>query len=317
MSESQPNSSSVGKTATYGNYKGSGSIASGYESDDSPTRAIYSQYRLLALDPQEKYFKFYATGSENTSDDVYVINFYRTGLSDKLDTGNFEINLAALSGSGIVNNEHTGSKVKVSGSNPVVLSLIDNSSQFDDENSCSMDDPMYSYYIVSGSLNDGIHSSGTGSIITNQQLTTYGHVYPNLGVIVIDGSKLNSYLNFNTVSGSSVAGDNAFKLHTAISGAAVANSSDGFQARNEEEVKSTFFFTRVKNAEYNFSNNPSYVTGSDGDLGQSTFIGDPKTYITTVGLYNNDNELLAIAKLSKPILKSFSNEVLVKVKLDF
>ena len=81
--------------------------------------------------------------------------------------------------------------------------------------------------------------------------------------------------------------------------------------------KSTFFFTRVKNAEYNFSNNPSYVTGSDGDLGQSTFIGDPKTYITTVGLYNNDNELLAIAKLSKPILKSFSNEVLVKVKLDF
>ncbi len=44
---------------------------------------------------------------------------------------------------------------------------------------------------------------------------------------------------------------------------------------------------------------------------------DPKTYITTVGLYNNDNELLAIAKLSKQILKSRSREALIKVKLDF
>jgi hypothetical protein len=52
-------------------------------------------------------------------------------------------------------------------------------------------------------------------------------------------------------------------------------------------------------------------------LNQQTFVGDPKSYITTVGLYNNDNELLAIAKLSKPLLKSFSNEILIKVKLDF
>ena len=302
----------------YGNYKGSGSIASGYESDDSPTRAIYSQYRLLALDPQEKYFKFYATGSENTSDDVYVINFYRTGLSDKLDTGNFEINLAALSGSGIVNNEHTGSKVKVSGSNPVVLSLIDNSSQFDDENSCSMDDPMYSYYIVSGSLNDGIHSSGTGSIITNQQLTTYGHVYPNLGVIVIDGSKLNSYLNFNTVSGSSVAGDNAFKLHTAISGAAVVGKP--MRARNVKHKTTNHYFVRIPSAEANYSNNPTYVIdeGSNkGKIKNTCLVENPMTYITSVGLYNTKSELLAIAKLSRPIKKTKENDVLIKIRLNW
>ena len=102
-----------------------------------------------------------------------------------------------------------------------------------------------------------------------------------------------------------------------MSESAAANSDNGFQARSEEEVKSTFFFVRAKNAEYNFSNNPSYVTGSNGKLNQQTFVGDPKSYITTVGLYNNDNELLAIAKLSKPLLKSFSNEILIKVKLDF
>ena len=44
---------------------------------------------------------------------------------------------------------------------------------------------------------------------------------------------------------------------------------------------------------------------------------DPKTYITSVGLYNNANELLAIAKLSRPILKSRAREALIKVKLDF
>ena len=73
----------------------------------------------------------------------------------------------------------------------------------------------------------------------------------------------------------------------------------------------------MKNAEYNFSNNPSYVTGSVGQLAQSSFVNDPKTYVTTVGLYNDQRELLAVAKLSKPLLKSFSREALIRVKLDF
>jgi hypothetical protein len=91
----------------------------------------------------------------------------------------------------------------------------------------------------------------------------------------------------------------------------------GFLARNSEKVTSTHYFVRIKNAEYNFSNNPSYVTGSVGQIAQSTFIGDPKTYITTVGLYNDRQELLAVAKLSKPLLKSFQREALIRVKLDF
>ena len=50
---------------------------------------------------------------------------------------------------------------------------------------------------------------------------------------------------------------------------------------------------------------------------QTTFEGDPKTFVTQVGLYNENSELLAIAKLSKPVLKSFSREAVIKVKLDF
>ena len=128
---------------------------------------------------------------------------------------------------------------------------------------------------------------------------------------------MNSDLDFNTVTGSNINGDNSYKLYTSISGAAAINSTYGFAARNEEIVQSTFYFVRAKNGEYNFSNNPSFVTGSNGAFRQQTFANNPKTYLTTVGLYNSSQELLAVAKLSQPIQKSFSNEVLVKVKLDF
>ena len=78
------------------------------------------------MESTEKYYSFYNSGTLETPNDIYVINFNRNGISDQLNVGNFQINLAALSGSGIVNSQHTGSKVKVSGSTPIILSLIDN-----------------------------------------------------------------------------------------------------------------------------------------------------------------------------------------------
>ena len=96
-----------------------------------------------------------------------------------------------------------------------------------------------------------------------------------------------------------------------------AGVNGGIQARSSEQVKSTYYFVRVKNAEYNYSNNPTFVTGSLGELFYNTFIQDPQVYITTVGLYNNRRELLATAKLSQPLLKNYTREALIKVKLDF
>jgi hypothetical protein len=302
----------------YGNWKGSGSISSGYEKDDSPTRAIYSQYRLLTLDPHEKNFTFYDGGSSNTPDDIYVINYYRNGLSDKLDIGNFEINIAELSGSGIVNSVHTGSNVKISGSNPKILTLIDNSAIFDDENVCANDDPNYYYDIVSGSLADGIHSSGEGTLQTNEDLTTYGKVYPNLGVIVLDGHKLNVSASFNSVSSSNANGDNSFKLFTAISGAAVVDKP--MRARNVKFKTTNHYFVRIPSGEANYSTNPTYVFDSGDNKGKiknACFIDNPMTYITTVGLYNTKKELIAVAKLSKPIKKSKENDVLIKIRLNW
>ena len=292
-------------SVTYGHRKGSGSSAAG-TLNDSPARAIYSQYRLLLLNPGDTTFTF---GDGVSSDSIYALNFNRARIKDKLDPGNWQLSLAALSGSFFANNVHTGSAVK--SLNTSFISLIDDSGQTQQEN---LSTAGRVYNIVSGSITNGVFNTSAPKY--------YGLAYPDMGILILNGLALNASASFNTVTGSNVAGDNAWKLYTSISGAmsygTSYNISDyAFAGRNEESITSTHFFVRVKNGEYNFSNNPSFVTGSFGDLAQATFINDPKTYITTVGMYNNRQELLAVAKLSKPILKSFSSEALIKVKLDF
>lgn len=298
-------------TVTYGNYNGSGSTYTEDTPFDTPSKAIYSQYRLSALDLPETKFTFYNTGSLETPDDIYVINFYRKSIGDKLDIGNFEINLAGLSGSGVPNNLHTGSSVQVSGSNPKIITLIDNSS-YTDFNYCN-EDPYASYDVVSGSLENGIHDTATGSISTNSNITTYGKVYPALGIMVLSATRLNDELAFNTVTGSNINGDNSFKLYTAISGAAAVGNS--MKARREKNFGVKHYFIHIPHDEANYTNNPSYVSGSGNKLKYHCMSEQPLSYITSIGLYNDSYELLAVAKMSSPIQKSFDDDLLVRIKL--
>jgi hypothetical protein len=301
---------------SYGHRLGSGSDADG-TNNDSPTRAVYSQYRLLLLEPGDTTFTFDSNGANRSSDQIYVINFNRSALKEKLDPGNWQLSLARLSGSFFANNVHTGSNVRVAqgvGAQAGLITLIDDSGDAQESlkgNSGAV------YNVVSGSIAGGIFNSAAP--------VYYGLVYPDLGIIVLDGNVLNTSASFNSVTGSDIVGDNAFKLFTAISGAYVTartnySTNEGFEAfnaRNAETITSTHYFVRIKNGEYNFSNNPTFTTGSLGEFKQPTFVGDPKTYVTTVGMYNDRQELLAVAKMSQAIQKSFEKEALIKVKLDF
>ena len=288
--------SAVQFSLAYGNALGSGSSNLG--NSDSPSKAIYGQYRQLLLNPNDSRF---TTAGSGSTDSIYVINFKRNRLKERLDAGNFEIALASMSASADTN--ATGSNVAPTGSLPAIQ-LIDDSSVA----SATTTDSGKVFNIVSGSITNGVFNSATPIY--------YGLAYPDYGTLILDGKMLDQRLNFQTNTGSNSEGNNHYRLFHSISGSAVLDSL-GFQARNSEKIASTHYFVRIKNAEYNFSNNPSFTTGSDGLIAQSTFIGDPKVYITTVGLYNNTNELLAVAKLSKPLLKSFQREALIRVKLDF
>jgi len=299
----------------YGHRLGSGSADEGGQVNDTPSRAIYSQYRLLCLEPDDTKFSFNGVDS----DSIYVVNFNRALMRERLDEGNIELNLSALSGSvyGATgnNNTHTGSNVKVleGGENNPVMRIIDDS-KITSAISVRRGHFGRRYNMVSGSIEQGVYNSVTPY--------HFGLLYPDLGIIVLNADVLNVSGGFNTVTGSEIAGDNAYKLFTSIShsGAYLSDASGdklGIQCRSSEKVTSTHYFVRATNAEYNFTNNPTFVTGSNGRFAQSSFIGDPKVYITTVGMYNDRRELLAVAKLSKPLLKSFTREALIKVKLDF
>jgi hypothetical protein len=283
----------------YGNALGSGSAAQG-QLDDSPARAVYSQFRQILLGPSDTRFTTLNSGS---TDSIYVLSFKRSQLKERLDIGNFEIPLTNITSRA---SNATGSVAVGS----TVFTVVDDS---------TIDSPTKGdfgrvYNLVSGSLSGGVYNS-TSPVY-------YGLVYPDYGIIVLDGNVLDQKLGFTTNTGSNSEGNNHFALYRSISGSGTITNPVtalpyGFIARNSEKVTSTHFFVRIKNNDYNFSNNPSFVTGSTGDFSQPTFVSDPKVYITSIGLYNERTELLAIAKLSKPVLKSYQQEALIRVKLDF
>jgi hypothetical protein len=298
----------------YGHYAGSGSRdLTGNINNDTPTRAIYRQYAQLLLAPNDK--KFTINGVD--TDSIYVLNFNRARIREKVDPGNFEITLAQLSGSigsDVANHQHTGSHVRVAGTGNFIQ-ICDDS---------TLNDPTAGeaglvYNLVSGSIDGGT------SIFNSTSPVYYGLLYPQHGVAVLNADQLdktytNGGVNFNTVTGSLVQGDNAVKLFTSVSTSSAMTPSQttgGIQARSSEKITATYYFVRVKNGEYNYSNNPTFTTGSLGEVAFSSFASDPQSYITTIGLYNIDRELLAVAKLSQPLLKSFTREALIKVKLDF
>jgi hypothetical protein len=300
----------------YGHFGGSGSVdLTGNLNNDTPTRAIYKQYAQILLSPNDKKFTFNGTDS----DSIYVLNFNRARYREKLDPGNFELTLAQLSGSvntaGSYNASHTGSSVEVSGLGHYVQ-IIDDSSV---TSAGSIDEGGLVYNLVSGSIDNGT------SIFNSAAPTYFGLLYPQHGIAILNADQLNKQysaggVNFDSVTGSLVQGENASKLFKSLSASNALTPSTingGIQSRSSEQVKSTYYFVRVKNAEYNYSNNPSFVTGTLGELFFNTMIQDPQVYITTVGLYNDRKELLATAKLSQPLLKNYTREALIKIKLDF
>ena len=175
------------------------------------------------------------------------------------------------------------------------------------------------YQIVSGS--NGSAYAGNGYSVSG----SYGLFLPDTSTIILNAAALDDNsgttsltgtndgfgINLGTVTTANTAGNNPQKLFNAV----VSGSSFGLNS--EETITSDFVFVRARNSEFNYSENPSYISGSTGEVVYNYFINNPQAYLTTVGLYNDSNELLAVAKLSKPLNKNFTKEALIRVKLDF
>ncbi len=311
----------------YGHDGGSGSKDLGGNDYFTPSNAIYGQYRSLCLNPDQERFKI---GNKEITH-FYVINVKRDRMLDGLDAGLFELNLHHLSGSQFLvgngnRNAHTGSNVRL-GTAGNVLRLIDDSKlDFTKDLSSDAFSGFYQtvsesksklfttagevHYIVSGNLETGVYNK------SNPQV--YGLSYPRLGVMLLDADLLDISASFLTVTGSDVNGSNYDKLIKSISGSALYTDESGdvlgFKYRRIKYDYIQRFFVRVKNQEYNFTNNPTYQTGSEGTI-INDFMGNPQVYITSIGLYNDNHELLGVGKLSRPVLKKYTEEALFKVTL--
>jgi len=285
-------SAEVQFSIAYGHISGGGApTLDQTDSSTLPTKAIYSQFRNLLLDSGDTYFSVYSgtTAGGKNLDDILAINVNRARYKEQLDPGNIQLNLK---------------------NGATIISLIDDSGQTEAVGASGR-----VFNMVSGALNIGTANEGTISSVTASNGQGWGLFYPDAGIMLLNPMAVAAGLGVSFVS-ASVANtysnaSNNMKLYQAIS------ASADFQARRTENVSTSHYFVRANNREFNFSNNPTFITGSVGQFVQATFERDPKVYITSVGLYDDANELLAVAKTSKPIEKSFDKEVAIKVKLDF
>ncbi len=263
----------------YGDKLGSGSAQyNDLVAKKTPTRTVYGQFRNLIYGDENSDFNFAGT----TSETFWAISVERARYKEKLLPGS--INLV------------------ISGSYD--LKLTDNSTLVSTD---TFLDCGRVYQLISGS--DGAsYDGGTGN---SADQGSYGLFLPDISTIVLNPLAISSSIGVEVSRSFDAPGENISTIFTAISGAA------SFKVNSEETLSSDFVFVRARNSEFNYSENPSFISGSTGDVLFPALINSPQSFLTTVGLYNDTNELLAVAKLSKPLVKDFTKETLLRVKLDF
>jgi hypothetical protein len=164
----------------------------------------------------------------------------------------------------------------------------------------------------------------TGSALTASAVDGSGRVpagllYYQAGVAVVTASVFGSLLTTPvSMSTADPSGIDQF-----LSGTAISGNADGIRHRvqnvsfnNTTELNSTVYFCRANNTDFNYSANQTYLSSSK--MVVKTNSQDlPVSYVTSVGLYSPDNELLAVAKLSEPLKKDPSTEFTIRVRLDY
>tara|TARA_B110000977_G_C11028955_1_gene474403 strand:+ start:320 stop:1369 length:1050 start_codon:yes stop_codon:yes gene_type:complete len=290
-------SAEVQYQVAYGHKAGSGSGAfNTLIPGISPSRVTYGQYRTLVNGDENTNFNF-GTGNSD-ADAFYVINVERARYKESLFPGTFNLQLSDY----------------VSSSR--ILSLTDNSK---DVSTLTFTDAGRVFTIVSGS-NGSTHTvppiSSSGTTAGSTPSGEYGKFLPDVGLLILNASALS--LDF-------ASGGLGMPADLAATDAALNSNnntlferfiSGTFKLNSQETITSDFVFVRLPNADFNYTTNPSMISGS-GEFVYSSLINNPQTYVTTVGMYNDNNELLAVAKMSKPLVKDFTKEALIRVKLDF
>jgi hypothetical protein len=252
--------------------------------NNSYTKTIYGQYRSLILEDENANFIFGTGNNVLTGSNFWVISIERANYKQSLFPGSLNLQLSGSGG---------------------LINLTDN----------SLDSPVNQfigasqvYQLISGSNGTAGNLANSGYVSNSG---SYGLVFPQLGTIILNPAAISQSIRVAPSRSNNSDGLNNQRLFSSIV------LGDSFALNSQETVTSDYVFVRARNSEFNYSENPSFISGSTGEVIYSNFINAPQVYITTVGMYNDSNDLLAVAKMSRPLLKDFTKEALVRVKLDF
>jgi hypothetical protein len=281
----------------YGNKDGSGSFL--YNSaigGNSPTKTIYGQYRALVLGDENSSFIF----GNITASDFWALSIARNRYKESLFPGSLTLRLSGSTG------------------NPITLT---DDSQYTTTNVFT--DAGRVYNLISGSAGVRTPAAGVGGVSSlgwTVNSGSYGWFLPDIGTILLNplalgGAAIAGGINTSPSRSNNTDGFNNQRLYRMISG--TLTTAPTFSLNSQETVTSDYVFVRARNAEFNYSENPTFISGSTGEVLYADFVNNPQVYFTTVGMYNDNNELLAVAKLSRPLIKDFTKEALIRVKLDF
>ena len=251
---------------------------------NSYTKTIYGQYRSLILEDENANFIFGAGTNVVTGSNFWVLSIERANYKQSLFPGSLNLKLSGSGGIINLTDNSLDNPVSVFLGSTRVYQLISGSNG------------------TAGSLPLSGYVAGSGS---------YGLVFPDLGTILLNPLAISQSIQVAPSRSNNSDGLNPQKLFTAIS------LGSSFSLNSEETITSDYVFIRARNSEFNYSENPTFISGSTGEVIYDNFINAPQVYITTVGMYNDSNNLLAVAKMSRPLLKDFTKEALVRVKLDF
>ena len=302
----------------YGHVSGAGTPTLNQQDTSTlASKAVYLQLKNLLLDSSDQKFVFTAAAHTGSGDQIYAIVVSRARYKGYVDPGNWQLTL--------------------SGSKGIFKFIDDSSQTLGTKRSFAKNGLVFNVASGSLTGTQGSTIVGITSSTAPNAGKGFGLFYPQKGVIVLNTNVITTHVGLADRTGSlgrTAATDHATGENTASAAIFISQSSGpgslprapftgslvgsggvyqdqfnwhglyrsmvlggSFTARSAEIISSNHYFLRLNNKEFNYSNNPTFATGSNGQLANADFENDPKVYVTTVGLYNDMNELLAVAKL--------------------
>lgn len=267
--------------------------------------------------------RFDSDGDETTTNDkineAYFLTFSRLLVKDEIKKGSFKLDL------GVSGTYEKAFRQRI---------RIDDAHAAGADGNFKINSPAGEYAILRArnlAANPINHNSGNA----DKNGVNVGLIYYQAGVVVLTASIFQTGSGGLLSSSAAVAGRGVELVQSGtaanagpdiqphLTGTTISGASDALRHRiynlqfnNTTELHSTLYFCRVNNTDFNYSTNPTYVSSSKVVVKENA-ADQPVSYVTTVGLYGANNELLAVGKLSEPLKKTPNNEMTLRVRLDY